>query len=103
MNANYLLTLIVDNILQCSVTCGAGTRQRNVTCTSSSAVLPERVCDASLRPDSVQECMEKECNSGFVWRSDQWSEVSQHSVYPSPELCAPVILSIYAGLLKSAL
>lgn len=55
-------------VLQCSATCGTGTRKRTVTCTNS-----QGKCDASTRPRAEEAC---EDHSGcYEWKTGDWSKV----------------------------
>lgn len=54
--------------MQCSATCGTGTRKRTVTCTNS-----QGKCDASTRPRAEEAC---EDHSGcYEWKTGDWSKV----------------------------
>ena len=61
--------------LQCSVSCGEGTRHRNVTCTTLKDKFPDTACDSQMKPSSVVACKMQNCHTGFDWKAEKWSEV----------------------------
>ena len=61
--------------LQCSVSCGEGTRHRNVTCTTLNDKFPDTACDSQMKPSSVVACKMQNCHTGFDWKAEKWSEV----------------------------
>lgn len=70
---NFVSLVIFTAItFQCSVSCGEGTRTRNVTCAGGN----DDLCDPETKPEEEEPCIQPECASGFVWKTDQWSEVS---------------------------
>lgn len=66
-NSNVLL------VLQCSVSCGKGTRSRQVYCqTTRGHSRAKSDCSHLIEPQSSEQCVEKPCG---VWRSGDWGEV----------------------------
>ena len=66
-NSNLLL------VLQCSVSCGKGTRSRQVYCqTTLGHSRAKSDCSHLIEPQSSEQCVEKPCG---VWRSGDWGEV----------------------------
>ena len=61
--------------LQCSVSCGLGTRSREVTCKTPEAklVLPLESCNLALKPKETEKCNPGPCT--VTWLASNWSEV----------------------------
>ncbi|XP_006888295.1 PREDICTED: A disintegrin and metalloproteinase with thrombospondin motifs 20-like [Elephantulus edwardii] len=57
---------------ECLVTCGQGTKQREVWCQQDDAHLSESFCDPNIKPESVKLCELRKCASWQVgpWGSD---------------------------------
>ena len=72
-------TLIIINYfavsLQCSVSCGLGTRSREVTCKTleTKLVLPLGSCNLALKPKETEKCNPGPCT--VTWLASNWSEV----------------------------
>ena len=72
-------TVIIINYfavpLQCSVSCGLGTRSREVTCKSleTKLVLPLESCNLALKPKEIEKCNPGPCT--VTWLASNWSEV----------------------------
>lgn len=49
--------------LQCSVSCGGGLQQREVSCVSmqDSAVMPNSLCEKISKPEMQRKCNTQEC------------------------------------------
>lgn len=59
-------------VLQCSVTCGLGSRRRNVVCKEGEQVVELSRC-AGTPPPSVQSCQRGACP---VWITSEWTDCS---------------------------
>nr|XP_033815546.1 A disintegrin and metalloproteinase with thrombospondin motifs 20 isoform X1 [Geotrypetes seraphini] len=54
---------------ECRVTCGKGTRHRQVTCQLNKSKLGDNFCDSNTKPESVSSCELQECAS---WQVGPW-------------------------------
>lgn len=56
--------------LQCSVSCGGGQQQREITCVRAEdrALMPNNVCETKSKPDTLRKCNLHDCvnNTGTV-------------------------------------
>ncbi|TSK13404.1 A disintegrin and metalloproteinase with thrombospondin motifs 20 [Bagarius yarrelli] len=60
----------------CTVTCGIGVQKRDVYCRlKGKGHVSEDMCDARLRPSSLQQCLSRECHS-YSWSASEWLECS---------------------------
>ena len=61
--------------LQCSVSCGMGSRRREVTCKTvdTKLVLPSESCNLALKPKETEKCNPGPCT--VMWLASNWSEV----------------------------
>ncbi|XP_053497011.1 A disintegrin and metalloproteinase with thrombospondin motifs 20 [Ictalurus furcatus] len=58
----------------CTVTCGVGVQKREVYCRlKGKGRVGEDICDARLRPSSLQQCLSPECH-GYSWSVSEWQE-----------------------------
>ena len=64
--------------VQCSVTCGHGSRHRKVTCFRGEQEVIDTHCDYKKKPTSKLECYMGTCPR---WITDDWGEVSNTRVY----------------------
>ncbi|XP_060047729.1 A disintegrin and metalloproteinase with thrombospondin motifs 20 isoform X2 [Erinaceus europaeus] len=55
---------------ECHVTCGKGTKQRQVWCRLNEDHLSDGFCDLSTKPDSLRSCEQQPCAS---WQVGPWS------------------------------
>lgn len=76
-NRNEIMQFVyVCVCLQCTVTCGVGVQKRDVYCRlKGKGRVGEDICDARLRPSSLQQCLSPECH-GYSWSVSEWQEVS---------------------------
>ncbi|KAK6176237.1 hypothetical protein SNE40_014557 [Patella caerulea] len=65
---------------QCSVTCGDGTREREVLCRDNTQnrrrILDPLLCLGKQKPAIKSTCHRKQC-SDFIWKVDKWTECSK--------------------------
>lgn len=62
-------------VLQCSVTCGAGSRRRAVICSGGRSK-----CDPKSRPEDISQCNTGDCPE---WKAGEWSKVVVLQFLPS--------------------
>ena len=62
-------------VLQCSKTCGSGSRKRQVVCRSHHQRLSDRFCDVTTRPDDFEQCILAPCFNKLHWYISPWSQV----------------------------
>ncbi|XP_058855652.1 A disintegrin and metalloproteinase with thrombospondin motifs 9-like [Acipenser ruthenus] len=63
---------------QCTLTCGRGTQQREVSCQiGNQKTSGETECTQSARPPSIQPCQEMECPAVYSWKAEEWQECSK--------------------------
>lgn len=58
---------------QCLVTCGKGTKQRQVWCQLNEDHLSDGLCNPSTKPESLRPCELHACAS---WQVGPWGSVS---------------------------
>ncbi|XP_071810508.1 A disintegrin and metalloproteinase with thrombospondin motifs 9-like isoform X3 [Asterias amurensis] len=58
---------------QCSVTCGEGNQQRQVSCHRGTENVHDRECDVAVTPASTRPCQMAECT---VWKHSDWGPCS---------------------------
>ena len=61
--------------LQCSVSCGIGSKRRNVTCQNidTEEVLQPESCSLAFKPKDEEKCNPGPCT--VTWMASDWSEV----------------------------
>ncbi|XP_060742765.1 A disintegrin and metalloproteinase with thrombospondin motifs 20-like [Tachysurus vachellii] len=58
----------------CTVSCGVGVQKRDVYCRlKGKGRVGEDMCDARVRPSSLQQCLSHEC-LGYSWSASEWQE-----------------------------
>ncbi|XP_062858960.1 A disintegrin and metalloproteinase with thrombospondin motifs 20-like [Trichomycterus rosablanca] len=58
----------------CSVSCGAGVQTREVYCRlKGKGRVEEKMCNAHLRPSSLQPCVFADCHP-YTWSASEWQE-----------------------------
>ncbi|XP_038401111.1 papilin isoform X3 [Canis lupus familiaris] len=65
---------------ECSVSCGAGVRRRNVTCQSDEgALLPATACSSEHRPPTTEPCVHEDCPPirDQAWHVGAWGLCSR--------------------------
>lgn len=55
----------VSGMLQCSVSCGGGQQQRQVSCVSDLTLdeVPSSQCEKSSKPETLRKCNMQECKT----------------------------------------
>lgn len=66
-SANWLV------VLQCSVTCGIGSRRRAVICSGG-----RNKCDPKSRPEDISQCNPGACPE---WKAGEWSKVGVFQIF----------------------
>ncbi len=92
---NYVRFIVLDLIhlpvcCQCSVTCGAGLKKREISCRSKTlrgqVVLPDSMCLQKPQPRKVKRCRRAVCQSvpKLQWAVTSWSQVGGAVNYFNP-------------------
>lgn len=72
-NMYFFSGFLHPSLLQCSVTCGRGTKQREIVCVyQNQTKIEEEHCSHLPRPRSQKACRSRGCPS---WKANKWSEV----------------------------
>ena len=66
--------------LQCSVTCGVGSREPAYACMVDTRTVSQDYCDPQQRPTMTKRCKERACP---VWETGEWERVSS-TTYSGP-------------------
>lgn len=64
---------------QCSVSCGGGTKRRNVVCLDDKGNV-SNLCQDHDRPASSSPCNSNPCPDQIKWKYGDWSEVGERSI-----------------------
>ncbi|XP_066141086.1 papilin isoform X3 [Euwallacea fornicatus] len=92
-----------DEYTQCTVTCGGGIQNRNVSCAGRKTLEPvdETLCDASRKPETSRKCNEVACEA--QWVPHPWGNCSapcgeEGGVQTREVSCQQVISNGYPAL-----